>query len=59
MTQIIINNTPEDYFDVLNTDNFSLKRERELNWLERSDRNKNKIQKVPPFRKILEEDSDE
>ena len=59
MTQVIIQNTPEDYFDVLNTDSFSLKRERELNWLERSDRNKNKIQKVPPFRKILEEDSDE
>ena len=68
MTEVIIQNSPEDYFDVLNTDNFSLKGGRELNWLEISNRNKNQIHskdvlhpinKVPPFRKILEKVSDE
>ncbi len=68
MTEVIIKNTPDDYFDVLNTDNFSLKGDRELNWLEKSGRKKNQIHskdglhpinKVPPLRKILEKDPDE
>ena len=39
MTEVIIQNTPPDYFDVFNTNLFKRNQSRELNWLEKSDRN--------------------
>ena len=39
MTEVITTNTPPDYFDVFNTNLFTGNQSRELNWLEKSDRN--------------------
>ena len=40
MTQIIINNTSNDYFDVFQTDLFTGSTGRKMNWLELDDRSK-------------------
>ena len=45
MTEVIIQHTPEDYFDVLNNDIFTSQRRRKLNWLQKSERGKNQTQK--------------
>ena len=45
MTEVIIQNTPEDYFDDLNTDLFKFNRRERLNWLGISNRRKNQIYK--------------
>ena len=44
MTQIIINNTSNDYFDVFQTDLFTRPNGRPLNWLENGDRRLGKEQ---------------
>ena len=44
MTQIIINNTSNDYFDVFQTDLFTRPTTRPLNWLESGDRRLGKEQ---------------
>ena len=44
MTQIIINNTSNDYFDVFQTDLFTRPSTRPLNWLESGDRRLGKEQ---------------
>ena len=48
MTQIILKDIPDNYFDVLTTDYFIGSQERELNWLEKSDRQKKRDPKVQP-----------
>ena len=40
MTQIILKDIPDNYFDVFSSDYFNGSQERELNWLEKSDRQK-------------------
>ena len=40
MTDIIINNTSNDYFDVFQTDLFTGSTGRKMNWLELDDRSK-------------------
>ena len=44
MTEIIINNTSNDYFDVFQTDLFTRPSTRPLNWLESGDRRLGKEQ---------------
>ena len=44
MTQIIINNTSNDYFDVFQTDLFTGSTGRKLNWLESEERRLGKQQ---------------
>ena len=48
MTEIILKDIPDNYFDVLTTNFFIGNQERELNWLEKSDRQKKRDSKVPP-----------
>ena len=42
MTEVIIQNEPEDYYDVFSSSLFNGKLKRELNWLEKSEREQNK-----------------
>ena len=42
MTEIILKDIPDNYFDVFTSDYFKGNQERELNWLEKSDRQKNR-----------------
>ena len=42
MTEVIIQNEPEDYYDVFLSSLFNLKLNRKLNWLEKSEREQNK-----------------
>ena len=48
MTEIILKNIPDNYFDVFSSDYFNGSQERELNWLEKSDRQKKRDSKVQP-----------
>ena len=48
MTQIILKDIPDNYFDVLSSDFFIGNQERKLNWLEKSDRQKKRDSKVQP-----------
>ena len=48
MTEIILKDIPDNYFDVLTTNFFIGNQERELNWLEKSDRQKKRDSKVQP-----------
>ena len=48
MTEIILKDIPDNYFDVLTTNFFIGNQERELNWLEKSDRQKRIDPKVQP-----------
>ena len=48
MTEIILKDIPDNYFDVLTTNFFIGNQERELNWLEKSDRQKRIDSKVHP-----------
>ena len=48
MTEIILKDIPDNYFDVLTTNFFIGNPERELNWLEKSDRQKKRDPKVHP-----------
>ena len=48
MTQIILKDIPDNYFDVLSSDFFIGNQERKLNWLEKSDRQKRIDPKVHP-----------
>ena len=40
MTQIILKDIPDNYYQVFSSDYFNGSQERELNWLEKSDRQK-------------------
>ena len=40
MTQIILKDIPDNYFDVFSSDYFNGSQERELNWIEKDDRKK-------------------
>ena len=42
MTQIILKDIPDNYFDVFSSDYFNGSQERELNWLEKNDKQRNK-----------------
>ena len=48
MTEIILKDIPDNYFDVLTTNFFIGNPERKLNWLEKSDRQKKRDSKVQP-----------
>ena len=48
MTQIILKDIPDNYFDVFSSDYFNNHQGRELNWLEKSDRQKKRDSKVQP-----------
>ena len=48
MTEIILKDIPDNYFDVFSSDFFIGNQERELNWLEKSDRQKERDSKVHP-----------
>ena len=47
MTQIILKDIPDNYFDVFSSDYFNGSQERELNWIEKDDR-KRRDPKVQP-----------
>ena len=40
MTEIILKNIPDDYFDIFTSDLYNNSQERELNWIEKDDRKK-------------------
>jgi len=48
MTEIILKDIPDNYFDVFSSDFFIGNPERTLNWLEKSDRQKRIDSKVHP-----------
>jgi len=48
MTEIILKDIPDNYFDVFTSDYFKGNQERELNWLEKSDKQKKRDPKVHP-----------
>ena len=59
MTEVIIQNTPNNYFDVLNSDLFTGNRPRELNWLEQSERRNNKTTQQDGLTEIKRKEKDE
>ena len=59
MTEVIIQNTPEDYFDVFNTDLFTFNRRERLNWFGIPDRRNNQIHKDGLHPIETQKDSDE
>ena len=48
MTEIILKDIPDNYFDVFSSHLFIGNPERKLNWLEKSDRQKKRDSKVHP-----------
>ena len=48
MTEIILKDIPDNYYDVFSSSFFNDNQERELNWLEKSDRQKERDSKVQP-----------
>ena len=54
MTEIILKDIPDNYFDVFSSDFFIGNQERELNWLEKSDRQKRIDSKVHPTENVQE-----
>jgi len=48
MTEIILKDIPDNYFDVFSSEYFNGNQDRSLNWLEKSDRQKKRDPKVQP-----------
>ena len=48
MTEIILKNIPDNYYDVFSSSYFRSSQDRSLNWLEKSDRQKKRDSKVHP-----------
>ena len=48
MTEIILKDIPDNYFDVFSSEYFNGNQDRSLNWLEKSDRQKKRDPKVKP-----------
>ena len=48
MTEIILKNIPDNYYDVFSSSYFNGNQDRSLNWLEKSDRQKKRDSKVQP-----------